>query len=150
MPTGLAVLYTTTNGTAPAPLVAGTTYFVIDPVVAGGGPDPNNFQLALTSTGAAVGLAIDLTAQTGNGSFKLTPLAPTGSLGIVWAASDDAVNFSNLVVSSVTLVNNGAKANTYWDFGLINAHYLQATVNAPGTQGGAYNVTIIGHGKAVR
>lgn len=54
------------SGTLPAPLVSGTTYYVISRTL-------NTFQVALTPAGAA----IDLTDAVGTGTFTHTPLEPT-------------------------------------------------------------------------
>lgn len=157
LPTGLAVLYTKASGTSPGQLVAGTTYFVIDPVPTGDSvPDPNNFQLAATSTGAFAGLAVAITTQTaaGGGSFTVTPLAINGSLGFFWQASNDGLNWSDLTgtvqngvaISSVTISSNTTTVGTrLWDFGSVNVRQYRLQINAPAQ--GAYSITVTGNGK---
>jgi hypothetical protein len=67
---GLAVQFSSSVGTSPAPLLSRTTYFVIYSSAG------SSLQLSFTSTGVIAGAAIDLSSvtQRGGGSFSLTPV----------------------------------------------------------------------------
>jgi len=134
--TGLKVKYTTTSGTAPGGLTTETTYYAIR-------LNENIYQLALTSTGAVAGSAIDLTTlPTDSATYTMTPPSlSAGSAGFHWQASNDGSNFANLSVSSVTYSSAGT---TLWDFCEYNYKYLRLNFVGP-TQGGiALNVKLFG------
>lgn len=137
---GLPVLLTKSAGTTPAPLNVGTTYYVV-PINA------TSFRLATTSTGAIAGLTVDITTQTaaGGGSFTLTPLTITGTPSFKWQVSNDAVNWSDLAVSSVTFASPYTAASSYWDLGRLNARYVRLNVVGPTT--GGLQLRIIANGK---
>lgn len=121
----LPVLYAKTAGTSPGQLVTGTTYYVIV-------NSSDDVKLAATSTGAVAGLAVAITTQTatGGGTFSLTALPFTGTWSFKWQASDDATNYYDLPVSSITFSTAGATA---WD-GPTYFHYLRLNLTA-GTAG---------------
>ena len=131
----LPVLLTKSAGTAPAPLAANATYYAI-PV------NTSSFELAFTSTGAVAGTSINITTttQTGGGSFSVSPLGITGTAGLSWQISNDATNWSNLAVSSVTFGSPYTAGTSYWDFSQVNYRYLRANVVAPTT--GGFNVVV--------
>lgn len=155
MPTGLQVLVATpTTGTLPGGLVGGTTYFIVDPIQIGAAtPDANNVKLStgLVAATSNPPVTIDLTSQTGGGSFTLAPLTLNSQLGIFWEESNDQVNWVSVPsISSVTYSSTTASASTFWDFGIINPRQIRVTVNQPGAGKGAFNVTVTGNGKAIR
>src|SRR5229473_1457867 len=134
----LPVLYTKTSGTTPTGLTVNTTYYAI-PVTAG------TFRLSTTSTGAVAGANLTVTAQTGSGSFKLTPLGYTGTAGFFWEASNDGSNFNPVDVSSVTYSSPSSTAtSTLWDFGKVNFSIIRLNVTAPSTGGLTLVVTGVG------
>lgn len=127
---GLPVLFTKTAGTVPTPLVVGTTYYA-RPLTA------DTFQLATTSTGAVAGMVINMSSFTalGGGSFTLTPLAITGTPSFKWQWSNDATNWSDMSISSVTVASPYTAGSTVWDVGNFNLRWLRLKVVAP-TAGG--------------
>ncbi len=133
----LPVLYTKSAGTSPSPLAAGTTYYPIR-------VDGNTFKLALTSTGAVAGLAIDITTMTqaGGGSFALTPLGITGTAGFKYQVSNDNSNWFDISTTSVTFASPYTAATLYSDLGTINARYVRVNVVAPTTGGFALTVVV--------
>lgn len=139
----LPVLYTKTAGTSPGTLVAGTTYFVV-PV------DANNIQLAASSANAVAGspvVGISTQAAAGAGSFKLTPLAYTGTAGFFWEASNDGSNYNPVSVSSVTYSSpSSTPTSTLWDLGDINFKWLRLNATAPTT--GALNLVVTVNGRS--
>ena len=139
--TALPVLFTKSAGTAPTPLVVGTTYY---PIVV----NANAFQLSDTSTGAIAGLALDITAQTaaGGGSFLLSPLTISGTPGFKWQESNDGSNFVDVNVSSVTFASPYTAATTFWDFGQVNMRWLRLKFTGPTTGGVAIAVKPNGKG----
>lgn len=134
--TGLALLYTTVSGTAPTGLTDQTTYYAI-PVNA------NSFQLSDTSTGAVAGLAINITAVTGGGSFTFAPIAfSAGSAGYYWSGSNDGTTYVDLsgtsiggvTVSSMTYSVDG-DANVLYNFTDYPYRYIKINYTGP-TYGG--------------
>ncbi len=137
---GMALLYSTSTGVSPTPLTGKTTYYAI-PV------DANTFKLAVTSTSAIAGIAIDITAQTatGGGSFGLTPLALTGTPAFKWQESNDSTNWNDVNVSSFSFGSPYTSTTTFWDFGQVNMRYLR--VNYTAGTAGAVAITIKANGK---
>lgn len=129
--TGFPMYLQTVAGTVPTGLTAGTTYYTIK-------VDDMTTKLALSSTGAVAGLAVNITAITGSGSFKLHPTAFAGSYSFKWQVSQDGSSFSDLAVSSVTYA---APGNTLWDFGAWN--YRKVRLNFLSGTGGGINIRAI-------
>jgi hypothetical protein len=124
--TGLDVLYTLTAGTAPTGLTSGTTYYAIR-------DSANYFKLALTSTGAVAGAAIDITGVAGGSTHSFAPLAfVTGSMGWKWQGSNDGTNYSDLAISPVVYSSD---ATDIYDFNGYNYRYLRLNITGP-TRGG--------------
>lgn len=153
--TGEAVVYSTSTGVTIAPLVWGTTYFVIDIPPLRTGP---NIMLALTSTGAVANTPIVFTSsftKAGGDSFTLTPSTWTSAVGYNWVVSNDNTNWVpltttpfNISLSSVTIgVGAYTSAGTIniYDFGRMDYGWLGLNVTAP--VNGAVNLQakIIGH-----
>ena len=136
--TGLQVVLQKSAGTAPTGLATGTTYYAIR-------NDANNFQLASSLTNAQAGIAVNVTAITGGGTFTLTPLAIAGTPSFKWQESNDNSNWNDISVSSVTMTSL-APAATTWDFGNVNYRYIRLNVVAP-TQG-AITLVVTGIGKS--
>lgn len=134
--TALPVLFTTTSGTPPQNLVAGTTYYAIKVTA-------NTFKLATSAANAIAGTAITISTVTGSGTFALTPLGITGTPSFKWQGSNDNTNWNDVSVSSVTM-SSLAAASTTWDFGSINYRYIRLNVLAPTTGGISLVVTGIG------
>lgn len=147
--TGTPILLTTTAGTPPGTLAAATTYYAV--VL-----DANDVKLATTSALATATppVTVGISSQTANGggSFRLSPLAIVGVLQLSWAASDDDIHFNtltlptNVTVSSVTFLPTAAANSTYWDFGQLNARYLELIIGGP--TAGAYSLTVTPYGKS--
>lgn len=149
--TGSAIVFSTTsaNATPPGLLFYGTTYYAV--VL-----DANDIQVASSYANATAlpPVLVGLSTQTvaGTGTFRFTPSPMIGVLGISWYASDDDVNFNaltlpnNVTVSSVTFQPTSAGTSTYWDFGQINARYLELKIGGP--TAGAYNLTVTPYGKS--
>ena len=145
---GLEVLYTSSTYTI-APLVSGTTYYVI-PLTA------NSLELATTSTGAVAGSPITITSSntlTAKDTFTLAPLAITGTPSYKWQVSEDGITWSDYLttpygvsVSSITIgsyISTGT-VNT-WDFPSIDYPWISLNVVAPTT--GGIKLTAYGNGK---
>ena len=151
--TGLQVLYTTAK--AVTGLSTGTTYYVIY-------LSPNTMSLALTSTGAVAGLAINLTSsstQTTADTYTLAPLASTGTPSFQWVVTDDpaigwtpmffnvtvATGTFTLPVSSVTLgsYTAGGQVN-YWDFGHIDWPWFGINIIPPSAGAVKFGAHVIG------
>lgn len=135
---GVPLLYTTASGTAPTGLTAGTTYYLIP-------NNPQSFKLSDTSTGSIAGVTVNISAQTGSGSFRLTPLAFAGTPSFKWQVSNDGSSFTDLAVSSVTY---SAPGSTSWDFGTVNYKTLRLKFQA-GTAG-ATDLLAVGNGTSKR
>lgn len=134
--TGFPVWPSATSGTLPTGLTSGTTYFIIKNT-------GSSVKLATSQANALAGTAVDMTAVTSNGAFKLNPTAFTGAWGFDWQSSNDGVNWFTLPnISSVTYASPD---NTMMD-GEINYRYLRIRFNA-GTFGGM-NFKVIGNGKS--
>lgn len=139
--TGMAVLYSTTTGTSPVPLINQTTYFVLNAT-------PLTFQLAFTATGAIAGLPINITTATatGGGSFALTPLPFNGNASASWQVSNDSITWATVNVSSLSFTSSTLQnSTTYWDFGNINARYLR--LNYSTATAGGVNMKVYLNGK---
>lgn len=146
---GTQVLFAKSAGTPPGVLISGTTYFAV--VL-----DANDVQLASTLANAtatpAVIVGISTQTTNGGGSFTLSPLAIASPLLLTWNASDDGVNFNpltlpnNVTPTTITVAVTSGQASTYWDFGQINARYLQ--LKAQGPTAGAFNLTVTPYGKS--
>ena len=134
--TGFGAALQTLTGTAPTGLTAGTTYYFIRVA-----DENNKFKLATTSTGAIAGTAIDLTAVTGSGTFKMLPTAFAGTYSFKWQASNDNSNWFDLPIDVVTYATPGT---TMWD-GDIRYKYLRFNLTA-GT-GGGLDLKVRGFGK---
>ena len=131
---GYEVLYTTTSGNATiAPLVWGTTYYVI-PV------SPVAFGLATTSANAQAGKFIVFTSSTNKttaDTFLLTALGETGTAAGIWQASNDGVNWGSYPgASSQTFTAVFPSSTTVVDFGQSGFSWIRFNVNTPPTQGG--------------
>lgn len=137
LPLAFPVLYTTTTGTAPGGLTTGTTYFAI-PI------DANTFKLSTTSTGAVAGVAVDITSDTGSGTFSLKPLSFTAPASGKWQGSNDNSNWFDLSVSSISQTNTTQQI-VNWDLSNYNYQYIRFNAVAP-TQGG-WNIVINVNGK---
>lgn len=138
---GLAVLYATGSGSpAIGGLTTQTTYYV-------GVVDDNDVALASSQANALAGTYISLTSSstlTAAASYTLTPLAwVPGSAGFAWQTSNDGVNWTNLVTSSVTYSNGGA-GTISWNLGQLPYTYLG--LNVVGPTSGGLNLQVTGQG----
>ena len=133
MTTALPVLFATA-GSAPSPLVTGTTYFVI-PV------DANTIYLASTSALAQAGSRIGLSgvpAGTSTIAYTITPLAITGTPSFKWQASNDGTYWADVNTSSVTMsAYTFGGATSAWDLSWYAFRWLRLAVTGP-TTGGIY------------
>lgn len=136
--TGFGAALQVLTGSAPTGLTNGTTYYFIRVPTAN-----NKFKLATTSTGAVAGTAIDITAVTGGGTFKMLPTAFAGTYSFKWQSSNDNSNWTDLPISAVTYASPGT---SMWD-GDIRYKYLRFNLTA-GT-GGGLNIRVRGFGKRV-
>lgn len=135
----LAVLYT--QGALIGGLVNQTTYYAI-PV------NVNTVELSATSTGAVAGAYITVTSTTSQVASHTSTLAPlpfTGLAGFYWQLSNDAINWDNLTVSSVTVHPTDSAGSTAWDFGAISLRYIRANVAAPTTGGLQLKIDMVGN-----
>lgn len=129
--TGLKVLVSTSAGTIPGGLTAGTTYYAIR-------LNDNSYSLASSASNAIAGTDIDITLITGSGTVTVTPLSlvlVTGTAdntGFNWQASNDGENFFDLSLTSVTYSSEG---NYLWDLGEPMYRWLRMNFTAP-TSGG--------------
>lgn len=149
--TGLAVVYSTnTAGQLISPLVAGTTYFIIDLNT------PNLFQLSTTSSGSLAGLGIVLVSSNSKvtaDSFGLTPLAISGVPSYQWMVSDDAVNWVPFTTTLYNVAVSTAGFAAYyssgsvktWDLGHVDYGWMGVQVVPPTS--GAVNLQIKTVGK---
>lgn len=137
--TGLKVLFTATSGSAPTGLTANTTYFAIK-------LNENQYKLATTSTTAVAGTAIDITAQSGNAAYAVTPLALSvaANNGFFWSASNDNTNFTNLSNVTYSSVTYSAAGNSIYDFGEFGYRYLRFNFAGPTNGGIALAVRVYG------
>jgi hypothetical protein len=127
-------LSSTTNVAMPG-LTWGTTYFAI-PVVLG-----QSFKLSLTSTGSAVGLAIDIsTSTTGGGSWTLNPSTFTAGASYQWKMSNDGINYS----AYDTSYSLAASTVAVKDMGLFNYKFLMFNYTAPTRGGNVLDISIQG------
>lgn len=109
------------TGVMPTGLTAGTTYFMI--------PRTDiTFAMALTSTGAIAGLAIDLTAVSTSTVVTMAPLtlAMGATAGASWEASNDGTNF-NVYGTSVTMTTVGTGTQLR-DFGAFPYKFLRMSI----------------------
>ena len=123
-PTGLAVLLTNNAGTLPTGLTANTTYFIVN-------PNGLYFQLATTKLNASSGAVINLVDSTKDrGNFTVT--AATVSAGFPfsfkWQVSNDNLNYYDLSVTSVTVLNTTGWSNYVWDFAKMNYEYIRCNL----------------------
>lgn len=138
--TGLAVLFTSStvhSNNVPGNLTALTTYFAIR-------VDADNFKLASTKPNALAGTAITInssTTQQTADTFTLTPLSIAGTPAFKWQVSNNNSSWSDLAVSSVTMLSyTNPATDTFWAFGYIGARYIRANIVAPST--GAISIAI--------
>lgn len=149
--TGTQVYLATTTATSTPPglLFIGTTYYAV--VL-----DANDIQLSssLANATAIPAVVVVISTQTvnGGGAFKLMPLGLTQPMLLTWNASDDNSNFNpltlpnNVTPATITVSTSAAASSSYWDFGQINARYLQLKVQGPTS--GAFNLTVTPYGKS--
>lgn len=136
---GSELLLTTTAGTAPSGLTAGTTYFVCN-------SSASSFQLASSKANAVLGTVVAITGQTetGGGSFTLTPLAMTMTGSILLQASNDGTNYSfasSTPTTPLSVTNATASTSVLWNLGEIAYRYLRLAFNA--TLTGATNIRVL-------
>lgn len=138
--TALPVLLTLNTGTIPTGLTNNATYY---PIIY----SPTQIQLATTSALALAGTPVNITAQTstGGGSYTLTPLGITGIASYKWQQSNDASNWFDMNVTSVTFATPYTSTTTFWDMGAVNAGYVRLNITGP-TQGGIV-LRVKGNGK---
>lgn len=133
--TGLAVLYTTSPATSGiGGLVNGTTYYVVK-------MSYDQIKLATSKANATAGTVIDLTSQTGNGTYTLTPSPRTDNPAFKWQVSNDSSSWFDLNVTSVTIT---ATSVTGWDFGALAYKYLRLAFTSATT--GCANIRANGSG----
>ena len=145
---GLPVRYTTTSGVAPAPLVAGVTYYVL-PI------STSSFYLSATSTDTVAGkhLSFKENASSGGSVLTLTPLAINGTCYILLQGSNDNIDFANINSATTTITINEnapqtASGNYLWDLGFVTYRYIRASVTS--VTAGAMNIVIWVEGKKVQ
>lgn len=129
--TGLGVLYSTA-GVAITGLTDQTTYYVIK-------TDGQDFKLATSTTNAAAGTAVDITALAGGGTYTLAPMALSGTPSFKWQASNDNANWTNLSLTSVTW---SAAGTSFWDVGNANYRYLRLNYTHPSAGQGGLSLTV--------
>ncbi len=95
--TGLGVVPTATAGTLPAPLVSGTTYYVIK-------VDADTIKLATSVVNALAGTAVDLTTVGVTGPFVLT--VETANVDVILQQSIDGTNWFDLDTENVVAATN--------------------------------------------
>lgn len=139
--TGYPMWLQTLTGTAPTGLTAGTTYYAIR--TTGGA----SFALSDTSTGSLAGVKVNISAVSGNSTFKFNPTAFAGTWGVKWQTSNDGTNWTDMSVSSITFATPWTATSQTWS-GSIIARFIRAVVSA-GT-GGGINLKIVGIGKGDR
>ena len=129
--TGLKVALT--GSSLPTGLSA-TDYYIIKLTA-------NTFKLASSLANAIAGTPVDITAVAVGATahtYTLTPAAISGTPSFKWQASNDASNWVDLSVSSVTMsayVAGGT--SSYWDFSWYPFKWLRLNVIGP-TTGGIY------------
>jgi hypothetical protein len=144
--TGMAVIYSTggaAGGTNLDPLRFAATYFVI--LV-----DTSNIKLALTSSGAVAGIAIDLltkSTQTITHTFTLTPISPLGNSSGWWQVSNDSATWTDVANTTVTMVSpTFVSTSAFQNIGVQNFRYQRFHVN--GSTSGAINWKTTINGKS--
>lgn len=137
--TGQAVLFSTGSNVAIAPLVTGTTYYII-------AEDANDVNVSTTQAQALAGTFITLLSSSTSGphNFTLTPLNYSGTSVLTWYGSNDNVNFSTVNVATENASTSNMPTSFLWDFGNVNYRYLKLQVAGP-TNGGL-SLTAILHG----
>lgn len=144
--TGAGVVFSTAGAPSLAPLVNGTTYFVI-------ALDANDIELATSLAHAQSSTFITLTSSstTGPHTFTLTPQVTSGTLGLQWAVSNDCVNYTNytttslgVAISSLSFASPYTAGSTSWDLGPVNYQCLEAIVTGPTTGGISLKVKLNG------
>jgi len=109
-------------------LTNAATYYVI-PVT-----EPSVFKLALTSTGAVAGDAINFTVQlasTAASTYTLAPVAITGSPAFIWQFSNDDSKYITYASTGGISDLNVTETTNVYDFGDFNYRYLRMNVTAP-------------------
>lgn len=136
---GMAVLYTPGSGKTITGLTAETTYYAIP-------RDANTFKLAASTTLAAAGTAIDLTAVTASGSYTFKPLAliTRSQIGFQWQASNDGTNYQDLTTATFSSVTYSAAGGTLWTLTPYAYHYLRLRFLGPSA--GGIDLTATLHG----
>lgn len=122
-----------TGSSLPSPFTA-TDYYVLK-------VDANNIRLSSTSALAQAGSYIDITAVAVGATahtYTLTPAAITGTPSFKWQASNDASNWVDMSVSSITMsAYTAGGTSSYWDFSWYPFKWLRLKVIGP-TTGGIY------------
>jgi hypothetical protein len=143
---GLATAYpvwlSTAAGFGITGLTGNVTYYTIV-------SDANNIKLAASSANALAGTFITLlsTSVVGPHTFGLnaqTYSTTGGTPGLIWSASNDGTNFTNLSVSSVTYSGTAA-GSTLWNFDPADYRYYRLSFVKPGT--GGVRLSVTGHGR---
>jgi hypothetical protein len=121
-------------------LMPNATYYAIK-------TDENNIKLATSKIDAIAGTAIDLyfpPMYTSNSwTHTLTPLAVSGTPSFKWRFSNDATNFFDVNITSITMNNyTYPYASVAYDFDVINYRYIDLDVIAP-TDGGVFLKSIV-------
>ena len=130
----MAVLFSTTAGSPPGGLTHGTTYYVIR-------VNKDQIQLSTGTTEAMDGLEVNLTAQTSTNTFTLAPLAFAGTPSFKWQASNNATDWFDLNVTSITW---SAASNTLWEWTAPTFKWIRLNLLGPTTGGLKLGVTLHG------
>mgnify|MGYP001295957357 CR=1 FL=1 len=134
------VWLSTTAGFGITGLTGNVTYYAI-PV------DANTVRLATTSAFAVAGtpyVTLLSTSIAGPHTFGLNAQNYSGTPGLIWSASNDGTNFTDLSVSSVTY-SATTPSSTLWSFDPADYRYYRVSVVKPTT--GGINLKVTGHGR---
>lgn len=126
-------------------LSSGTTYYAV-PV------DADTVGLATSKDLALAGTFVVFTSSTSQLSANtatLAPLAISGTPSFKWQASNDALIWTDMAVSSVTMGSTGTPyatppSSTLWSFGSVGTRYVRLKVVGPAAGGILLGVTVIG------
>jgi len=129
--TGVAILYSTTALTGITGLVNQTTYYIIR-------NDYDRIQLASSLTNAIAGTEINMSAQTGGGTYTLTPIGISGTFTSKLQGGNDGTNFSDLYIDlnqcSISFASPFTASFIVWDLGQVYFKFLRL-VHTTGTWG---------------
>jgi microcystin-dependent protein len=128
--TGTAIVLTT-SGSAPAPLAAGTTYYVIR-------VSPTSVKLATSLSSAVAGTAINLTTQ-GSGTHSLTATYTTRNLGDRGGEETHAITVTEMPAHSHSYTTRSTGAAFTSPTGRLMADAASSNTGSTGGNG-SHNV----------